>query len=126
MGEVNAKGLSASSKSRHTQLHAQVQRLIPKAAAYPAVLCSVYRAIEEWSDLSHDMSYVIATPSTVVGIAVDFVNNLLPLPYCTPPQLGKCTIIVMRSFKMKYVEETVLSNSGIIHSSIQYQVLPAD
>ena len=118
--------MSALSESRHTQLLAQVQRPNLKPAAYPAVLCSVYRAKEEWPDLSHyDMSYVIATPSTVVGIAVDFVNNLLTLPYCMPPQLGKCTIIVMRSFKMKYVEETVLSNSGIIYSSIQYQVLPA-
>ena len=75
--------------------------------------------------MSHDMSYVIATPSTVVGIAVDSVNNLLALPYCMPPQLGKCTIIVMRSFKMKYVEEADLSNSGIIYSSIRTQVLPA-
>ena len=76
--------------------------------------------------MSHyDMSYVMATPSTSVGIAIDSVIILLTLPYCTPPQQGKCTIIVVRSFKMKYVEGTVLSNSGIIHSSIRYQVLPA-
>ena len=117
--------MSALSESRLTQLLAQVQRPTSKPATYSAVPWSVYRALEEWSRLSHyDMSYVIATPSTFFGIAVDFVNHLLTLPYCTPPQLRKCTIIVTRSFKMKYVEETVLSNSGIIHSSIRYQVLP--
>ena len=64
----------------------------------------------------HDMSHVIATPSTFVGTAIDSVNNLLTLPCCN--NVGKCSVIVTKSFRMKYDDCALKQRDNLLEYTI--------